>query len=588
MLLFLFSPNYAFADILINEIMADPVADETLNEWVELYNNASNEVNVSSYLIGDDADNDTIEGGLYNKEGTIIPAYGYAIITDEATRVYNNFNVNNNAIKLYVDDSSIGGYGLSNNGETIYLYDNNRNLIDKVTYPKTSEDLSWAFINSSWFKAEPTPGYNNNGTFFTDTTQGCDFQIEIILANTIFDNPDNFTFKIRASKVKGTTTNITVKANIKDLYDITIKNYRPFTNASITKQRTSSTYTPNLDEAKSYMLNTNLTTACNDSNLENNFDSRLITLKGQSLTTTSQIEIGNIYDLGSDKIAKFGQIIRLKLNIYKGDTTKNSIAVWLENKKGKKLSKQSKTNVYDKYKTYSLTLPIQIDPNCNEEFNNGNYYIIAKGLDLEETKKIKIEDLTTSLCKTVYTSKKTSSKQFEYEIIEIPEKANTNKINTKVKLSNDDNEDSNIKIWSYLYRGSKCYSGEREENKKQILLSARTSEIIDLENNIIDAEPGDYKYKVVINKDNQKTNKEITKDIVIEDNKADVRKEQILITGKAVEDTEEQKITTDKIYKLKIQPKKIYESVNEKIKNMAFFFLISLSVFLNIILIWKR
>jgi len=156
MLLFLFSPNYAFANLIINEIMADPVADETLNEWVELYNNASNEVNVSSYLVGDDTDNDTIEGGLYNKEGTIIPAYGYAIITDEATRVYNNFNVNNNAIKLYVDDSSIGGYGLSNNGETIYLYDNNRNLIDKVTYPKTSEDLSWAFINSSWFKAEPT------------------------------------------------------------------------------------------------------------------------------------------------------------------------------------------------------------------------------------------------------------------------------------------------------------------------------------------------------------------------------------------------------------------------------------------------
>ena len=42
---------------------------------------------------GDDKNNDTIEGGLYNKEGTIIEPFSFAIITDGATRVYNNFNV---------------------------------------------------------------------------------------------------------------------------------------------------------------------------------------------------------------------------------------------------------------------------------------------------------------------------------------------------------------------------------------------------------------------------------------------------------------------------------------------------------------
>ena len=104
--------------LIINEIMADTIADESLNEWIELYNDDAAEINVSGWIIGDDNDNDTIEGGLYNEEGTIIPAFGYAIITDEATRVYNNFNVSNNAVRLYIDDSSIGGYGLSNSGET--------------------------------------------------------------------------------------------------------------------------------------------------------------------------------------------------------------------------------------------------------------------------------------------------------------------------------------------------------------------------------------------------------------------------------------------------------------------------------------
>ena len=79
--------------IVINEIMADTITDESLNEWIELYNDGSSVVNVSGWIIGDDKDNDTLEGGLYNKEGTIIEAFGFAIITDDATRVYNNFNV---------------------------------------------------------------------------------------------------------------------------------------------------------------------------------------------------------------------------------------------------------------------------------------------------------------------------------------------------------------------------------------------------------------------------------------------------------------------------------------------------------------
>ena len=92
----------------INEIMADPIADETLNEWIELFNNESNPFNVSGFIIGDDKGNDTIEGGLYGKEGTIIESYRFAVITDSETRAYNNFNASQDAVRLYVGGSSIG------------------------------------------------------------------------------------------------------------------------------------------------------------------------------------------------------------------------------------------------------------------------------------------------------------------------------------------------------------------------------------------------------------------------------------------------------------------------------------------------
>ncbi|MAH02096.1 hypothetical protein CMO87_02600, partial [Candidatus Woesearchaeota archaeon] len=460
--------------MIINEIMADTIADESLNEWVELYNDQNVRVNVSNWIIGDDSDNDTIEGGLYNKEGTIIEAFGYAIITDEATRVYNNFNVSSDAVSLYIDDSSIGGYGLSNNGETIYLYDNDENLIDEKIYNATTEDLSWTFVNTTLFKSNPTPGFANDESIITE--QGCDYAVDFIIAKTIFDNSSDFSFKIRASKISGSSTNFTSRAKIEDLNGKLIKEYKPFTNQSITKQRTSTTYTPNLEEEKSYFMDSNITVQCNDTNIENNFDNRIITIKGELLQEESSIDIAKVYDLGSDKKAKFGQTIRLKLNAYKGNTNKKNIAIWIEDKKGNRLSKQSKTNLELKYTNYSLTLPVQIKSNCDEEFDDDDYIIIARGLDSEDEEEVEIEDLTDSICDVkIVQTKQFSPKKFSFDIQDFNENIKVDKkFNTKIVLDNNNDQDIPIKLWSYVYRGPKSYSGEREENKKEFILKSNS------------------------------------------------------------------------------------------------------------------
>ena len=89
------------------------------------------------------------------------------------------------------------------------------------------------------------------------------------------------------------------------------------------------------------------------------------------------------------------------------------------------------------------------------------------------------------------------------------------KFDLTVKLDNNNDVDIPIKVWSYVYRGSKSYSGDREENKQEFILKAHSLHIIELENIVEDAEPGNYKFKVVLNKNNQKTNSQITKDIII-------------------------------------------------------------------------
>jgi hypothetical protein len=565
--------------IIINEIMADTIADESLNEWIELYNDEETSINVSNWSIGDDKDNDTIEGGLYNNEGTIIEPFGFAIITDEATRVYNNFNVSSDAIRLYVDDGAIGN-GLKNDGETIYLYDNNNNLIDKKNYNKTTEDLSWAYLNGSLHKSDPTPGFPNDESIIIELS--CDYAVEFILAKTVFDNSSEFSFKIRASKISGSPTNFTLRARIEDLNGRLIKEYKPFTNKSITRQRTSTTYTPNLEEGKSYFIDTNVTVQCNDTAQENNFDTRIITIKGKLLQEDSSIDIAKIYDLGQDKKAKFGQTIRIKLNAYKGNTNKNSVAIWIEDNKGKKLSKQSKTNLDLKYTNYSLTLPIQIKPNCDEEFDDDDYTIIAKGLDSEDEEEVEIEDITDSMCDVkIIESKPFSSKKFNFEIQNFNENIEAGKkLNTKIVLDNNNDQDVNIKLWSYVYRGSKSYSGDREENKKEIVLKANSLHIVELENVVEDIDPGNYKFKVLINKNNQKTNNQITKDITINKNKIESDKKEIN------NNEAENIITANNV----LMPSYglVYQSSTEKAKSLVPIFLIILSVLINVVLIWKR
>ncbi|MFH0868207.1 MAG: lamin tail domain-containing protein [Candidatus Woesearchaeota archaeon] len=570
--------------IMLNEIMAN-TPDDAYNEWIELYNNGSIGINASGWIIGDGQGNDTIEGGLYNKEGTVIPAFGFAVVTDDATRVYNNFNVSNDAVRLYV--SSIGKYGLNDNGETIYLYDNNGNLIDKLTYNKTTEDLSWAYLNGTLHKSNPTPGFNNDGSIIVQ--QDCNYAIEFILSKTMFENSSEFTFKVRASKVSGQQTNFTSRASIEDLNGKLIKEYRPFTNESITNQRTSTEYTPNLEEGKSYIMSANITVQCNDTSQENNFDTRLITIKGKPLREDSSIDIANIYDLGIDNKAKFGQTIRIRLNAYKGNTNKESVAVWIEDNKENRLSKQSKTNLDLKYTNYSLTLPIQIEPNCDEKFKDGDYIIKASGMDSEDEEEVEIEDLTDSMCEIqIIESKPFSSKEFNFELKDFDNELEVGKkFNAQVILDNSNNADIPIILWSYIYRGSKSYSGDREENKKQFVLEANSLQVVELSNIVEEAEPGDYKFKVIVNKNNQKTNSELTEDVIITGN----LDENAIKTEKIdLENIDENEVTPNKITGNVIMKNNniVYESTTEKAKNLAPIFIITLSIMINIVLVWRR
>ena len=125
---------------------------------------------------------------------------------------------------------------------------------------------------------------------------------------------------------------------------------------------------------------------------------------------SSYLDIDEVY-LGNDNKAKFGDSLRVRIVVYKGDTTKYNLDIYIIDENNKQISKRSEINLEDTFTNYTLIVPIQIEPNCNKKYPDGTYKIILKGLDEIDSKEIEIEDITESLCEEIKVEEKTSSEK---------------------------------------------------------------------------------------------------------------------------------------------------------------------------------
>ena len=106
----------------------------------------------------------------------------------------------------------------------------------------------------------------------------CDYKVEVLVNGTEFEK-ENFKWKMRATKIEGASTNITGTAEISDSKGNIIKKYKSWTNEAISKQKTSSEYSPNLKEGEEYLLKAEINVECGDANKNNNVDNKVIRIK---------------------------------------------------------------------------------------------------------------------------------------------------------------------------------------------------------------------------------------------------------------------------------------------------------------------
>src|SRR3989344_1089723 len=124
--------------------------------------------------------------------------------------------------------------------------------------------------------------------------QSCDYGIELLIEGTEF-TIESFKWKMKAIKIEGDSTNITGIARIEDLNGNIIKSYKPWTSQSISKQKTSNEYSPNLKEGE-YNIRSEIEVECYDTNKNNDISIKSVKIRPEAVLENKIVEQKNKED----------------------------------------------------------------------------------------------------------------------------------------------------------------------------------------------------------------------------------------------------------------------------------------------------
>lgn len=134
------------SDLVINEFMADNEStvtdqDGEYDDWIELYNNSNSTIELEGFYLSDDA----AEPDMWAFPDTNILAGDYLIIWADK------------------DEEQAGLHAdlkLSSSGESLFLYDNDLNVIDQVTFTEQKSDTTYGrYPNGTGDFAEMMPTF---------------------------------------------------------------------------------------------------------------------------------------------------------------------------------------------------------------------------------------------------------------------------------------------------------------------------------------------------------------------------------------------------------------------------------------------
>jgi len=173
-----------------------------------------------------------------------------------------------------------------------------------------------------------------------------------------------------------------------------------------TENEQQKSFTPRCEERVcAYLLTAELAAiACNNSGNATS-DERLLVVKGEGANVEQQRQDSSITITGVKPTApRFGDILDVTLELYKGNTTKESVQVWIE-KGGKRVSETTRISIDTKFSKLKLTVPVAL----KETGTAGNHVLVVEGLSERTTGSVAIAaekstNKSTNATKTVVKS----------------------------------------------------------------------------------------------------------------------------------------------------------------------------------------
>ncbi len=136
--------------LVVNEFMASnettvPDSDGEYEDWIELYNNSDEDINLNGYFLSDDGN----EIAQWVFPDTSIAANEYLIIWADKDEDQQGLHAS---------------FKLSSSGETIYLSDSDTTIVDEISYTDQTTDISTGRYpngTGSFIQMDPTFGAEN-------------------------------------------------------------------------------------------------------------------------------------------------------------------------------------------------------------------------------------------------------------------------------------------------------------------------------------------------------------------------------------------------------------------------------------------
>ena len=491
----------------ITEIMYNPDGSDGGREWVEILNNESEVLNLSGmkfYESGTNHKTELINGNILLNERD------YALIIDKPDDFFADYP-DIETSNIAVLDSS---FSLSNSGEYLAFKLDDKIIADINYSAEADEGYSLALYDSGWNSSKEiggSPGEEDEKEEIINDTGKCDISIQIETEKIIFENKETIKYKHRlANLCDEQKYDYIIEYWIDDLFNNTIRAKRNTTNVN------KKSWTPNIDDKLSAaVLKARVYPECNDTDLSNNYDGKLVVIKN-SITHYILPDICNVsFGIDIDKsLFENKETLKFKHNLHGAENY--TIEYWIEDaysdilrsrKNTTNTNKKSFTpNIKEKEKAFFLKAIAYSE--CGEAYAE-RFFVVAN------------KDYSDTILNTVAAENKVKI-GIEYKIDDLASEIQQNSsLEFRVNIINDD-ENHSFRIYSYMYSGGKCISdnGNRTANEKIVDIDAGKTEEIEMVNFIPDYKPGDYKLKVMIFKDDQKTAKQLIRHVSLKETKS--------------------------------------------------------------------